>query len=247
MQNSVCPKGCYKDLILQELKTRKLEHEADQFIQFFQRYWIGRDLAVPPWAETDIAFFLERIAVLNQLIRDLGGQEIPACESQAGWLPFPERWQWVRLIDGECVLPQIYFTCNLRKRGTPDEQAELQFLRAQCPVEILIDINDIGTDFRSREEIAEFYRELIRDHVDILIFSEYRVEYGQFIGFGVYSEIQEAKRKGIPIFLLRDEQFWMNPCIEIRDGEDLVCHAQVCVTPHPPLRFLEDLFYLGEI
>jgi len=45
---------------------------------------------------------------------------------------------------------------------------------------------------------------------------------------------------------LQDEQFWLNPQIELHDSENLVCHAKVCATPHPPLQYLEDWFYFGE-
>ncbi len=93
----------------------------------------------------------------------------------------------------------------------------------------------------------EFCREVVRTHAYVLIFSEYEAEYGRFFGFGVCNEILEAQWKRIPIFLLRDGQFWLNPRIEIYDPENLICHARISVTPHNPIQLLEDLFYFGDI
>ncbi len=238
----------YKSFIRCGLRRLDLEKESDRYIEFFQRYWVARNFVIPPWAEADITFYERHQDVLRQLFKEMPSPVIPCAESQVGWVPLQElgQWgQWVRVIEGQLVPVQIYFTCNLRKKGTPSEQAELHFLHTQCPAESLIYPGDLEIPYG--EAGVEFCRELIRTSADILIFSEYEVEYGQFLGFGVYQEILEAQQKGIPILLLREEQFWLNPQIAIHDTENLVCHAQVSATPHPPIQFLEDLFYFGDI
>jgi len=89
-------------------------------------------------------------------------------------------------------------------------------------------------DFGEAEARATYYHRQVRDHADVLIFSEFKAEYGRLLGYDVYGDLQESQRKGIPIFMLWDEQFWLNPRLKIHDPENWICHAKVCATPHPP-------------
>ena len=246
MQDEVLQDQSYKRVIREELRQFNLEAERKRFIQFFQKYWFRQNVIIPPWAEADIAFYKEQRPVITALLKEVEGLEVPARESRLGWVPTPDLRQWIRVIKGQCGPPHIYFTCNLWKRGTPSEQAELQLLHTQCPAEVLIYPGDFEFGTAEVGERAAFCHALIWFFADVLVFSELKVEYGRFIGYGVYHDILEAQRKGIPILLLRKDQFWLNPRVKVHDKENLICHAKVCATSHPPLQFLEELFYFGE-
>ena len=236
----------YKRCIQRGVRQFQREADLDLFLQFFQQYWFQQLLHIPPWAEDALTFYQENQAVITRLLKDLGAQEVPANESRVGWIRLPKSQQWVRVVQGQCVPLQIYFTCNLWKKGAPSEQAELTLLRRQIPAGMLFYPGEFDFGEADAEARAAYCQALVRDHADVLIFSELEAEYGRFFGFGVYGDLQAAQRKGIPIFLLQDEQFWLNPQIELHDSENLVCHAKVCATPHPPLQYLEDWFYFGE-
>ena len=231
----------------QDYKARirqQLDWPIDQnrVIRFFQQYWINGSLAVPPWAEADRAFQRKHDHVIRRILEANSPLEIPRQDSRVAWVPVPKTTQWARLVGGQEVPLQVYFTCNLWKKGTPSEQAELAFLRSQCPVEHLFYPGEVDLGVPYGEDSAAFFHELVRTQADVFIFSELEVEFGRFIGFGVYHELLRAQWKGIPIFLLRDEQFWLNPRLTLHNRENLTCHAKVDATPHTPLKTLEEWF-----
>ena len=245
-QDEVLRDQSYKRVIREELRQFDLEEKRNLFLQFFQKYWFKRNVILPPWAEADIAFYREQRPVLTALRKAVEGLEVPTREARLGWMPTSDLRRWVRVVKGQCGPPHLYFTCNLWKRGTPSEQTELQLLHTQCPAELLIYPGEVDFGAAETPERAAFCHALIWFFADILVFSELKVEYGRFIGYGVYHDILEARKKGIPVLLLRGARFWLNPRLKVHDTENLVCYAKVRATPYPPVQFLEELFYFGE-
>ena len=237
----------YKQIIAETLGQLKREAEKVRCIQFFQKYWFRQNLILPPWAKEDIAFYKARRPVIAALVKALEGLEIPTGNSHLGWMPTADLTRWVCVVKGQCGSPHIYFTCNLWKRGTPSEQAELDLLHTQCPAELLIYPGDFDFGVAEAPERAAFCHALIWFFADVLVFSELKVEYGRFIGYGVYHDILEARKKGIPILLLRKKQFWLNPHLKIHDKENLICYAKVHALRYQPISELKDLFYIEAI
>jgi hypothetical protein len=192
MQEEVSQNYFYRQIIREELRQLKREADRIRFIQFFRKYWFKGRFVVPPWAEADLAFYEQEKYRFTYLTKRISECEVPTHDSQLGWAPLPKSKQWMRVVEGQCVSPKIYFTCNLWKKGTPSEASELAFLRTQLLDDMLIYPGEFDFGVADAAERAAFCHAVVWFFADVLIFSEFEAEYGRFLGYGVYHDILEA-------------------------------------------------------
>ena len=239
--------------VLQQDGVDPTKEVITQYLRLFRRYCNQISLQIPPWSEDDLRFYETERKRIERIFEQLKIEHVHHRGREFRWLSsFYRRGTWNWYIEPGRWYPGdyeyrviIYFTHSKRIQGTVRERRELELIQAQLPSYMTVtnpaefNWDELGIPYGPK--MMDYCLAYIQEHVEILFFSEYQ----GFIGRGAYLEVQAARQKGIPIFLIRDGKFWLNPKLEIYDeGDWAVKYAKVSVLPHPPLELLSELLRL---
>ena len=226
--------------VLQGNGSSSTASKRDKFLLLFQKYCNGAIFEIPPWADRDSAFFREEQEKFERIFTKMIKQNLWYVGDDLKWTQVINTGKWAKRRPDDLT---IYYSHSVKRKSM--ERADLHLIKKQ-----FLDFDKIinPTDFdwqhleiNTAKQRRSYCREFINSNVDILIFSEYQGH----IPYNVYSEVQEARKKILPIFLLRDELFWMCPKIKLDDPKNrAINYARVCATPYDPLQDLSKLFDL---
>lgn len=239
--------------VLQQGGVNPTKEVMVRYLRLFRRYCNQINLEIPPWSEHDLPFYETERERIDRILEQLQTEHIQHRGRELRWLASfykKDTWSWYtepgRLYPGDYEYRVItYFSHSKRLQGTDRGREELEMIQAQLPHYMRV---TNPAEFKWEElripygpEMMEYCLAYIQEHVEILFFSEFQ----GFVGRGTYLEIQAARQKGIPIFLIRDGKFWLNPVLEIFDeGDWAVEYAKVSTLPFPPLKRLSELLRL---
>lgn len=232
--------GRLKSLITRVIQTAGRKVDTETIFRLFRKYCNGNYCYIPPWREADWERFDEYADIIYEVSDEMGAQDIAYLGPDLEWMTLHGTEIWTR-VEEEAIALTAYYTHSIRKQGTPAELAEWEFIQKQFRGYELINPAWFDWDRLTIPPGApqmEYCLQVIREQVDVLIFTEFQ----GYIGRGVWLEVQEARTKAIPIFLLRGQLLYLNPTLQVQDESSWAIHyAKVTVLPFDPISNLKEM------
>ena len=232
--------GQLERIVSQVLAQHKVRTPSEYYLRLLQKYCNGLAVDIPPWLERDAGFYELEHDTFADILDEMERQQFTYLAPDLEWVQVQGEETWVRTYTDNLAV-QVFYAHSKWLEGLPQAAAEWRLVCRQFPDDWVTDpahINWAHLGITKGPDQMEYCLKFIRDHVQVLIFSEYQGN----IGRGVYAEVEQARAKGIPIFLLRSGLFWLNPRLQVYDATDWALkYAKVLETPYEPVRNISEV------
>jgi hypothetical protein len=232
--------GQLERIVHQVLAQHNVRTPSEYYLRILQKYCNGLAVDIPPWFERDAGFYELEHDTFADIFDEMERQQFDYLTPDLEWAQVQGEQTWVR-IHSDNLAVQVFYVHNKWLGGLPHAAVEWRLVCRQFPDDCVTDpahFNWVQLGITKGSDQMEYCLKFIRDYAQVLIFSEFQ----GYIGRGVYLEIEEARAKGIPIFLLRDGLFWLCPQVVIHDATDWTFkYAKVRETLYDPVRNISEV------